>query len=73
MQMIAHHDVAWQLPTMADRGAVERLNQPASVHTIADDFLPGIAARRHLENGALKFDTKLSWNARSLSVSRLSI
>jgi hypothetical protein len=68
MQMIAHHDVAWQLPTMPDRGAFEHFNQPASVRIIADDLLPGIAPRRHLVNGALKFDTKSSSHARTLDI-----
>jgi hypothetical protein len=33
--LIAHHDVAWQLLTMVDRGEFEHLNQPASLHIIA--------------------------------------
>jgi hypothetical protein len=53
---------------MADRGVFEHLNQPASVHNITNDVLPGTSPRHHLVTGALKFDTKSSWHARALDI-----
>ena len=62
MEMISHNDITQQLPSMADDRLFEPINQPASVRIIADDFLPGIAPRHHVINGALKFNAKSSWH-----------
>ena len=43
MEMIAHDDIARKLPSVADHGLLESLDQPLSVRIIAADSLPGLS------------------------------
>ena len=52
--MIAHDDVAEELPVVADDRLLETVDQPTSVGIIADDLLPGVAPRHHVIDGTLK-------------------
>ena len=71
MEVIAHHDVTQQLPVATADRLFEHLDQPASVRIIADDFLPRIAPRHHVINGAFLFDPKSSWHVTSLDASEI--
>ncbi len=47
---------------MAHDSRLEAGDQPASVRIIADDLPPGLAARHHVVDRALKFDPQLPWH-----------
>jgi hypothetical protein len=65
MEMIAHDDVAEELPVAADDRLLETVDQPTSVGIIADDLLPGVAPRHHVIDGTLKLDPKSPWRVQS--------
>ena len=65
--MVAHDDVADELPVVADDRLLETVDQPTSVGIIADDLLPRISPYHHVIDGALKFDPKSSWHVGSLN------
>jgi hypothetical protein len=63
--MIAHDDVAEELPVAADDRLLETVDQPTSVGIIADDLLPGVAPRHHVIDGTLKLAPKSPWRVQS--------
>ena len=48
MQMIRHEDERIEDPPRAPYGLFQRREQSAAVVVIADDVLPGVAARHHV-------------------------
>jgi hypothetical protein len=48
--MVAHDDVADELPVVADDRLLETVDQPTSARIIADDLLPGVVPRHHVIN-----------------------
>ena len=52
---------------------LESFDQPPPVRIVADDSLPGISPCHHVIDGALEFDPKSSWHARSLGGSNLAV
>ena len=71
--MISHDDITRELPTVADHGMLESLDQPPPVRIITDDFLPGVAPCHHVIDGAREFDPKSSWHARSIGGSEPAV
>jgi hypothetical protein len=65
MEIIAHDDVADQLPALADDRVLEAHDQPTSVRVIADNLLPSVAPSHHVIDRALKFDPQSPWHVQS--------
>ena len=65
---LAHDEITEQFPAVADDGALEGVDQAASVGIIADDLLPRVAPRHDVIAGALELDPQSPWHVGRLSL-----
>ena len=68
--MIPHEDITEHLPAVADDGAPEGVDQPASIRVMADDLLPRVAPRHDVRDGALEFDPQSPWHVGRLDLGK---
>ena len=67
--MVAHDDVAAELPAVADDRLLETVYEPTSVRIVAGDLLPCVAPRHHVIDGTPKLDQKSPSRVQSLDPS----
>ena len=65
--MVAHDDEGEQLPAGADDGALQVVEEPATVAVVEDDVLAGVAARHDVVDGAFEFDAESSGHGSKLT------